>query len=115
MYTPETMTTVCVCVSINTSVDCLKRDLPFQIQPQSVPRDQYGHDWHSNHLPRVFAVTLVGDVIKCVVQEWTRVSSQGNVAVLLPGILLLLAGQHLQVSDDPLASGRRLDDVIHET
>lgn len=40
--------------------------------------------------------------------------SQRNVGVFLPGIQLLLACQHLQVSADPLAGGRRLDDVIHK-
>ena len=41
--------------------------------------------------------------------------SQRNVGVFLPGVDLLLAGQHLQIVADLLASGRRLDDVVHET
>lgn len=35
--------------------------------------------------------------------------------MFLPGVDLLLAGQHLQISADPLASSRRLDDVVHKT
>lgn len=42
-------------------------------------------------------------------------ASQGDVGVFLPRVDLLLAGQHLQVSADLLASGRWLDDVIHKT
>lgn len=41
--------------------------------------------------------------------------SQRNVGVFLPGVDLLLAGQHLQISADLLASARRLDNVIHKT
>lgn len=41
--------------------------------------------------------------------------SEGNVGVFLPGVDLLLAGQHLQISADFLAGSRWLDDVIHKT
>ena len=41
--------------------------------------------------------------------------SQRNVGVFLPGVDLLLAGQHLQVSADLPASARRLDDVVNKT
>lgn len=41
--------------------------------------------------------------------------SQGNVGVLLPGVLLGLAAQDLQVSADALASAGWLDDVVYET
>lgn len=53
--------------------------------------------------------------IKCVdSRQQSGFVSQGNVGVFLPRVGLLLAGKNLQVSADSFASGRRLDDVVHE-
>lgn len=49
-----------------------------------------------------------------VATVWVR-ASQRDVGVFLQRVGLLLAGQHLQISADLLASGRWLDDVIHKT
>lgn len=42
-------------------------------------------------------------------------SLQWNVGMFLPGVDLLLAGQHLQISAELFTSAWWLDDVIHET
>lgn len=42
----------------------------------------------------------------------SQTALQGNVGMFFPGIALLLAGQHLQVSADPFPGGRGLNDVI---
>ena len=71
---------------------------------------------HGESLQLVCALTRhtrrIPQRVPLIVLMCPGVCSQRNVGMLLPGVDLLLARQHLQVSADLPASGRRLDDVI---